>query len=254
MEVKSGTTLTCRLMPGLGEFAAAVVSSEGDMIVLKLTGRPPDALSHGTPLEISFAESGFLAEVVDIRSDVVLIRRSWSERREYFRVDDAFPVTMKKVEDEHQQGIAKIFSGRSPVKPEDLIPEHDVNPVVWKMLCDINMKLELILEKLAMGRGTTEMAEDRHVNISASGMKLTTDEKVEIGEMIEAKMYLPTVPSVGIIAFGRAVRVDRTDDGRYEVALHFTGMGDDVRDEIIQYTLKRHREIIRQQRQSGKER
>lgn len=253
MEINSGTILTCRLMPGLGHFEAAVISAEGDMFVLKLTGKPSHTLSHGSPLEILFAESGFLAEVVDVRSDVVLIRRAWSERREYFRVDDAFPVTVKKVEDSLQQGISKIFSGRTLVRQEEHIPEHDMNPAVWKMLCDINMKLELILEKLGSGKGHADIDDNRHVNISASGMKLTTDEQVEIGDMIEVKLYLPTVPTVGIIAFGRAVRVNRTDDGRFEVALHFTGMGDDVRDEIIQYTLKRHREIIRQQRQPGKE-
>jgi len=53
---------------------------------------------------------------------------------------------------------------------------------------------------------------------------------------------------VGILVFGRVARVDKAENDEYELALHFDEMDEDIREEIIQYTLQRQREFIRSQR------
>ena len=61
-------------------------------------------------------------------------------------------------------------------------------------------------------------------------------------------MLLPTYPPVGVTTHGKVVRVNQTGDGEYEIALHFSEMDEEVKDEIIQYALQRQREIIRKQK------
>jgi c-di-GMP-binding flagellar brake protein YcgR len=80
-------------------------------------------------------------------------------------------------------------------------------------------------------------------------LKVFTPDKAEVGDKLEIKMLLPTYPPIGILAFGRVVRSEKADNNEYELALHFDDMDEDIRDEIIQYTLKRQRELIRSQRQ-----
>jgi c-di-GMP-binding flagellar brake protein YcgR len=112
--------------------------------------------------------------------------------------------------------------------------------------------MNLILERLSLqGEGFLQ-AEEKKVNLSATGLSVTTGEKAEVGDNIEIKMLLPEYPPLGILAHGKVVRVEDKGNGEYELGLHFIDMDEDIRDEIIQYTLKRQREIIRTQRQQGK--
>jgi c-di-GMP-binding flagellar brake protein YcgR len=62
-------------------------------------------------------------------------------------------------------------------------------------------------------------------------------------------MLLPANPPVGILTHGKVVKMQETGNGEYDVGLSFVDIDEEVRDAIIQYTLKRQREIIRKQRQ-----
>jgi c-di-GMP-binding flagellar brake protein YcgR len=79
-------------------------------------------------------------------------------------------------------------------------------------------------------------------------VRFAIDEKVEIGDVIEIKMLLPSYPPIGILTYGNVVRVNDAGNGQYEIALHFLDMEDEVRNEIIKYAVKRQRDIIRKQR------
>jgi len=60
-------------------------------------------------------------------------------------------------------------------------------------------------------------------------------------------MLLPSYPPVGVLVIGRVVRIDDLAAG-FDISLHFIDLTDEVREVIIQYTLKRQREILRRQR------
>lgn len=173
----------------------------------------------------------------------------WGEVREYFRVDDVFPVISGKVMEDSPYRKSKVFAGYSMEIPNMDLSDGTINPRLWKILVDINTKLRLILEHLQLDSEGLIKAENIPVNISASGMRFKTKEKVDIGDTIEIKMLLPTSPPVGILTYGNIVRLNDIGNGEYEVAVRFSDMDDEVRDEIIQYTLKRQREILRKHKQ-----
>lgn len=171
------------------------------------------------------------------------------EARGYFRVDDVFPVISRKVTEDSPYRKSKVFPGYSMEISYMDVSDGTINPQLWKMLVDINTKLGLILEHLQLESEGLIKAEDMPVNISASGIRFKMKEKIDIGDVIEIKMLLPTYPPVGILTYGNIVQVKDLGNGEYEVALHFSDMDDEVKDEIIQYALKRQREILRKHKQ-----
>jgi hypothetical protein len=248
MGISPGEKVNYRIMPEMTRYDATVVSSDDESVVLKYDVDSHDAVANGRYLIVEGAEVNFYTEVVKLENGAVHLKRMWSERRGYFRVDDVIPILSKKVEDDAAYGKSKIISGYAVDFPETGVPEETIHPQLWKMLSDINIKLALILEKLDLEAEGLAKAESMPVNVSATGIRFTLKEKVEIGSTVEVKMLLPTSPPVGVVAYGHVVRVKDLDNGKYEVALHFSDMDDEVRDEIIQYALDRQREIIRKQR------
>jgi hypothetical protein len=172
-----------------------------------------------------------------------------SEKREYFRVDDVLPVIAKKVTYDLSCRKSQVFSGYGIEMTEIEVPDETINPSLWKMFVEINNKLGLILERLQMESEGFTKAENKQVNISESGMRFIMNEKVEAGDVLEIKILLSSSPSHGILIYGNVVRVNNIGDGKYEVAIHFSDMDDEIREEIIQHILKRQRGIVKKQMQ-----
>jgi hypothetical protein len=173
----------------------------------------------------------------------------WTGKRGFFRVDDVFPVLFSKVNDVASRVEARVYTMYNSQEVAGLeTPEDTVSPKLWNLLVDINTKLGMILEHLHLESEGLSKADNLPVNISASGLRFTSSVPFEHGDLIEIKMLLPANPAVGILTHGKVVRVAQMDDGAYETSLNFVGLGDEVRDIIIQYTLKRQREVVRRYR------
>lgn len=251
--IHEGEKIEFRLLPDSKRYHATVLSSDDNIISFYSKALPVE-VSKGRSIVVTIRSGNqfneYYAEVSEIKEDVITARWLWEKSRQYFRVDDAFPVDLRKVESIPIKR-SRVFLGY-PAERENVeveAPDETISPKLWKLLTDINTKLSLILEKLQFDDEGFIRAEMRHVNVSASGIKFRVDEKVEIGDTVEIKMLLPTCPPTGIITYGNVVRSKDLGNGQYEVALHFTDIEDEIRDEIIQYTLKRQRELIRRQRQ-----
>lgn len=236
-----------RLREDTERFSATIASADADSIVLRtLTNRTPE-LSKGKYLVISDKEFDYYTEVVSIEGNNVKLKRMWAEGREYFRVDDVLAVSFRKInEDDFKK--SKIISGFSPEPTEMVQPEESIQPGLWKLLVNINRKLGLILDKMNIESAGLAHTEERMVNLSAAGIRFTGRENFEQGQALEVKMLLPTYPQLGLIVYGRVVRVIDLGNGTYDVAVGFEDLPDEIKDEIVQYTLNRQREIIRKQR------
>ena len=248
MKLLEGERIYYQLMPEMERHSATIVSLEGEHVVFKTTGVQPK-IPKGTVLVIPSSDFKYYTEVLKSDGALVTVKHLWSENRSYFRVDDFFPVISRKVGGEAQCGSSKIFSGYGIEIQDEAFPDETVNPRLWKMLIAINSKLHMILERLQLESEGLINVKNKPVNLSASGLRFTMDEKVGIGDLLEIKMLLPKYPPIGILAYGNVVKVHDKEDGTYEVSLHFHNMDDEVRDEIIQYALKRQREIIKKERE-----
>lgn len=248
MDIKAGDSVTFRFVGERDEYQAKIRSADEDTIVLETAKDSMPSISPGQYLIIIGRETSQNAQIISAEASLIKLRRLRTDKQEYFRVDDFFPVVARKVDRDlldKKSAITVTFSketiDRSP-------PDDTIHPKLWDLLVSIDEKINLILDRLNLESEAVE-AEPQHVNISASGIKFTMQEKVEQGDMLEVKMLLPTTPMVTVVAYGQAVSVEKLDGGRYAVAVQFVNMDTEVRDRLIQYTLNRQREIIRRQRQ-----
>ncbi len=78
-------------------------------------------------------------------------------------------------------------------------------------------------------------------DVSRSGLRCVVDEPIR--EMTEVEMTLqvpqPTGPTVRVVGRGAVVRVDRTADGRFELAILFLELDDAGGDAIDAYVTAR---------------
>jgi PilZ domain len=251
MALSSGETISYCMIPGMQRFGARIQSIDTTTIVLQIQADSPATLAQGQYVMISDAsdEVDYYNEVVGCEGTALRLKRVWTGKRGYFRVDDRFPVIHKKVNAGETLPESRIYAGYGQELTELETTDDTVNPRLWRMLVDINAKLGLILEQLSIeGEGLVK-AERTAVNISASGICFAFDHAVEKGDLIEVKMLLPTNPAVGIVAYGKVVRIEKPEAAKPLVSLQFIDLTEEVRDAIIQYTLKRQRDIVRRHRE-----
>jgi len=171
----------------------------------------------------------------------------FDKERDSFRVDDIlFLKTRKLSKDELPYTRSRVLTGFS-LEASDAGPVGEaLQPELWKMLVTINKKLDQIMERLSLESEKFMAIENRQVNMSESGMRFSVDERMNEGDIIEIKMILPEYPPVGILIYGRVVRVIHSRENRYDIAVHFLESDIDgkVKDEIVKYLLKRQREIL----------
>jgi hypothetical protein len=253
MAIHAGDHITYCMMPGMERYRATVFSIDSTGIVLQLHNESPAEFSPGQYLMISEAgeDIDYYSEVAGRDGTTLRLKRMWTGKRGFFRVDDVFPVLYRQVSGSAPMLESKIFSGYAAEITDEELPDETINPRLWKLLNNMNVKLSLILERLHLESEGLTKAESIPVNISASGMRFTLDQKHSIEDVFEIKILLPTYPPIGILTHGKVVRVEESDKGRYATSLHYINMGDDVRDVIIQYTLRRQREIVRRYRERG---
>lgn len=244
MGLKAGDKIYYTMTVSKEKYSGTVISVDDNGIVLR-TDIPSEVAKYEL-IEIAGADA-VQYSIVGIESANLKLKKI-TEHRDYFRVDDVIPIAAKKI-DKHMLKKSKICAGYDVEMPDIDVSGETVNPKIWKMLISINAKLRLVLEKLHLESEGLSKIQEQPVNISASGIKFIHGERVDIGDIIEIKMLLPTYPSIGIITYGNVVRVMEIGSGKYEVALNFTDLDDDIRDEIIQYTLKRQRQIFGKARQ-----
>jgi c-di-GMP-binding flagellar brake protein YcgR len=167
------------------------------------------------------------------------------ERRNYFRIDDVMPVIVNPAGGDECRQVAKVLSVSeiphiSNLSNEAL--EGIINQRLCNMLTEIRAKLDFLINHFILEKEGLLTAEKKMVNISASGIRFTIDKSVKVGEIMEIKLLLPTYPPVAVLAYGEVKRVKPLNEKTYEIALQYINMGEEVREEIIRYTLSHQRE------------
>ncbi len=175
------------------------------------------------------------------------------DRRSFFRVDDSFPVKVKRVDRNGEHSSRFLFHGTlprvvggGPEYQESLIP----------LLLDINRKLDTLLNALVFKEDALLNAVPRRLNISASGIGIELEEEFRPGDLVELRMLLPSSPPSALLIHGEVTRVEVQREGErmfYNTAIDFVGLTEEVKEEIIRYTLQRQREIVMKRREPKKE-
>jgi len=248
MSLDSGKKVFFKAMPEVVFQQAKILSSDEDIIVLDVEGKKD--ISVGQRIMISVDGSHLFTKVVACEQGAVKVRKTWSNNRSYFRVDDVVPLVIRKVMPDEPIGVSRSFPFSDFVASASKeMVDPDIDPRVWQMLVNIHTMLGMILERLDMRAEGFMKAENTRVNMSATGIAFRTKERLEPGDLAEVKMLLPARPALGVIVYGNVVRADDVGNGEIDIALHFGEMSEDLRNEINQYSLMRQREIIRSARE-----
>jgi hypothetical protein len=245
MKLNAGEDIYFKSTSDTVKHKATIVASDASSIILQADNA--NNVKNGQFLVITTEEGYHYTEVMEVRDRTIVLKPMFSERRQYFRVDDVFPVASKKVDSESAfRGAKMLLEHQYDAElPDADLQDKTINPALWNMLVNINRKLGMIMEHLHLQSEGLVKIEPAKVNISASGMRFVVNERLEKDDVVEVKMLLPTHPPTAIVAYSNVVRVDATKDDKYDIALIFSHMNDDVREEIIRYTINRQREIIK---------
>ena len=171
-----------------------------------------------------------------------------NERREYFRVDDLLPTAIKKVDEEYAKMKGKTIPGlqSSVGYPTDSgeNPEESVNPVLWRMLTEIDRKLTVLLDNMYLTCQGLTNVQVKKVSLSESGIRVVWDEVFKPGDCVEIKILLTANCSFWVVLYGKVMRVFQIDGSQWEVGVEFFELGDEVRNAISSYMISRQREMI----------
>ncbi len=248
MELKRGDRVFLRPEKEEIRYSALVVSCKDDCISLELPSELKE-IKEGEEFILIIERPDYYNEfkvsLIEATQRHLKLRWQWPERREFFRIDDIISITARRITPD-KKGPSRIIYGEliNPYEFEE--PDPSINPKLWRLLTEINTKLNILMERLNPVDDRALPVQQR-VNISAGGIRFVTDEEVSRGDMMEIKMLLPTCPPLNIITYGEVVRAVEKD-GRYEVALSFRETEEEVREAILRYTLQKQRELLRKKR------
>ena len=127
-----------------------------------------------------------------------------------------------------------------------ILEKENLSLTLWKMLVRLERKLDRLLEKTPVDLLNTKA---QPVNLSASGIKLKFEKRYSLEESVRIKMLLPTCRSKNWMSSVRWSGLRPFPKVNFEVELRFLELDDNVRDEIVLYTINQQRKTIAAQRQ-----
>jgi len=194
-------------------------------------------------------------------------KKSDGEKREYFRIDDVISVVVNPVSSYKKKDSqflksatsSKAFSLMGPAESSGTHTEasdfmRSEQGELYQMIAEIKTKLDFLINHFILDKEGLLSSEKALVNISASGLRFVTTHAVEVNDIVEVKLLLPTFPPVAVFGYGEVKRVDPLGDDKYEIAVEYLNMDESVRNEIIKYTISHQRESIMRMRQDGSKR
>lgn len=170
-------------------------------------------------------------------------------RREFSRVDARIPIEVRVVSDEEKDRVGcRVYGFSYLAEPEPLGDME--NSVIGEWLKYINRKLDMIINMIAMKEEDVGSIPFRDVNLGGGGLGFTSEERYQVGELLELKMVIPMIPPLILYVYGEVVRSEKKGDVHY-TAVKFVGMDEIVREEIIKYVFRKQREQLREKREKG---
>lgn len=280
----SGETVQWRYPDEKVFYTARYVKQTDEQLALRLIDRPDRTPVKGREIILRVDIDDYHTQVLETSDDVMLyVRPILDEQRRYFRVDDYFPIIARKssrgaaaefrsrvipvfgfetaelelpeTDDENLTRIWRALHGLnnklSIVAYHMEVSEHPIPPQpdralqIVKLIEQADFRLASVMEELGISRHRLARAENKRINISATGIRFITTEPLKAGDYVDLRLLLPTEPPTGIVTRTRVVRADDLGQGRVDVALDFADMDAGVQDLIVRYAMDRQRELVK---------
>lgn len=168
------------------------------------------------------------------------------KNREFSRITTLLPLAVRVISpEEWDVSHARIF-GEAVYSETSTLPEiNDAHLSVW--LKTINAKLDAIMNILTFSQAGFDSLVPHSTTISANGMAFLFEEDIPVDACVEIKVLLFSLSIVALQIYGRVLTVKKQDN-RYRVAVKFSAMADQIRDEIVRFVFEKEREVLREKK------
>ena len=165
-----------------------------------------------------------------------------NERR-FSRVNTYLPFAVRLVPLKERKLVKSRIAKSSLVVDFTMSPPVN-EPVLAEWLLKLNNKLDTIIHLLSPETKGFLPINFRIMNISGNGMRFTSKNTYKIGDFLEIQMVLYPYPYQVIYLYWKVVRLEPGDSDNYSIAIEFTHLDEDVRQEVMNFDFKKHREKL----------
>lgn len=167
-------------------------------------------------------------------------------QREFSRVDAHVPFEASMVPSEKQQNMRSRVSGQiDPVEYSNMADHEDKVLNDWLRMLDA--KLNAVINMLSFQRDGFSALPFVNINISGAGIRYTSEQWYNKGDILEMKIMLPLMPPVALYLYGIVVNAEKLTNS-YNIGVKFTNIDEDIQDLIVQFVFKKQRELLREKR------
>ncbi|MDT8407671.1 MAG: PilZ domain-containing protein [Methylococcales bacterium] len=190
-----------------------------------------------------------------------------SERRRFFRIDDAIHLAYRKVSAE---AVAPVESGQdallnhcSLISALDVIAQ-EARPLLLRMQKDVpeiaqylkmlDAKIDLVAQAVMMREPDLEKTENRNVNLSATGLAFNCEEALPPDSYVELKVLLLSCMAV-IVIYAKVVYCQPDNkagaEGGFRVGVDYVNIAEQDRELLIRHVVKHQLQQIRETKEAA---
>jgi hypothetical protein len=164
-------------------------------------------------------------------------------KRRFSRVNTYLPFAMRRVSPrERKQAKSRI--DKNALILDFTIPPPVNEPLLAGWLLRLNNKLDAIINLLSPETKGFLPITFKILNIGGNGMRFSSRVTYKIGDFLEIQMVLYTHPCQVLYIYGVVVRAELGDDNDQCIALEFVDLDEEVRQELMNFDFKKHRETL----------
>ncbi len=188
-------------------------------------------------------------------------------KREYARTEEEFAIEYTPLSKEEYARLSPDYDrwrtserGESPMNPESFLEalrakgggpqELELLRQVARMFSLVERKLDQLLRLVDKRTSSGEMESGTCRDLSGSGMRFSCQWPLTKGWLLRVVVPLPPLHPVTVSALAEVVEsrpsAAASSTEPYDVAVRFTNIHEQDREEIIAYNFKRQRELARQ--------
>lgn len=185
------------------------------------------------------------------------------ERRNFIRVSSDCMIAFRKKtshSDNENKLSANRFHAIASTEISDIASRLHLigdqrDEMIVELLLWIDWKVNYLMKALIEDKEGLEFPHEAVLlDLSASGMKFTTHEQVEVGTDLQLRFFLPVLPFNEMILCGAVTRSKQQETkigllARYEIGIEFSSdISESDQESIFRYVLKRERQMLQANR------
>ena len=166
-------------------------------------------------------------------------------QRSYPRTTTLLPFQVRRLPFHEFEGLdCRLSVNNIVIEDSPPPPVGDERLAQWLNM--VNAKLDYLMRLSAPNQEDTVSMDFEPLNISGGGMSLAAKEQFNEGDLLEIRIVLQTYPAKVLHLYGKVIRVEATPNksGSYITGIQFVGLSETVRDEILKFDFKKHRERL----------